>query len=157
MAQTQKHIPKYMCLKANSQFELAQNIDAAFLAAEQATIQDAEQLCYQVFYDQLVDQLHEEYGLYISQLLKLEQVTQKSTLQQAMLDMLQLCGQQFQVQGRESTDKQSFQLAFKLVLERSLLDALDIIMARGLWRFDLQRSLQNIQKQVFMAVDKYCF
>ncbi len=155
MALTKKNTPKYMCLNADSQFELAKNIDDALLAAEQANQLDKSQLCFQVFYDQLIDRLHEEYGVNWSQILNYELVADKSTLLKAMLEMLQVCAGQFQMKMEGKKELKTFQLGFKSVLERSLVDALDIIMARDLWRFDLQRNLQDVQRQAFKAVDVY--
>ena len=155
VAQTEPDQPKYMCLSANTQYELAQGIEAAAKAAQLGESEDLTQTCYQICCQQLLDQLQEEYLLEVPLSLSLAQVKDKKTLQATLLALLPLCAAQWQLQGGSPARLASFQGEFKLVVARSLLDGLDIMSAKDLWRFDIQRNVQQLQKCVFAAVDQY--
>ncbi len=155
LAQTEKDIPKYMRLNAKTQYELAQGIEAALEAAERSDFPGLTQACYQLCWQQAVEQLQEEYHLDIPESLSLIDVNDKQSLQNALLKMVALSGVQWQLQTAQKQPMSQFQVGFKLVLSRSLLDALDLMSAKGLWRFDIQRNVQQLQKRVFSAVDEY--
>ncbi len=156
VAQIDEDTPKYMHLTAKTQYELAQGIDAAAQAA-QLIEQSDSQLCYQICFEQLADQLLEEYQLDVPRLLNISQVNDKTNLQGALLKLVPLSATQWQLQAGESLQLANFQRDFKLLLARCLLDALDIMTAKGIWRFDIQRNVQQIQKRVFVSVDQYTF
>ena len=155
VAQTQKDTPKYMRLCANTQYELAQNIDAAAKAAQLSEEPGLAEACYQLCYQQLMDQLLDEYLLDVASSLKQAQVKDKNTLQAAMLKLLPLCAAQWQLQGGSPAKLASFQAGFKLVVAHSLLDGLDIMSAKDMWRFDIQRNVQQVQEHIFAAVEQY--
>jgi len=155
VAQTEPDQPKYMCLSAKTQYELAQGIEAAAQAAQLSDEADLTQACYQICYEQLLDQLQEEYLLEVPPSLDLAHVKDKKTLQDNLLALLPLCAAQWQLQGGNPAQLTRFQGEYKLVLARSLLDGLDIMSAKDIWRFDIQRNVQQVQKRVFAAVDQY--
>ncbi len=157
LAQTEKDIPKYMRLNAKTLYELGQGIEAALEAAERSDFPGLTQACYQLCWQQAVEQLQEEYQLEIPSSLDLIDVSDKQSLQNALLKMVALSGVQWQLQTAKNQALTQFQSGFKLVLARSLLDALDLMNAKGLWRFDVQRNVQQLQKRVFSAVDEYTF
>ena len=157
MAEADKDLPKYMCLPGKTQFELAQSIDAAMDAAELMNENTQNQACFQICSDQLMDQLQEEYGLDLSKILKNRPVHDKHVLKQDMLSMIEICGAQFKIMKAQRTDLQDFKSSFEGILKRSLQDALDIMISKGIWRFDLQRTLQEIQVRVQDALKQYRF
>jgi len=157
MAEADKDLPKYMCLSGKTQFELAQSIDAAMDAADFMSESSQNQACFQICSDQLVDQLQEEYGLDLSKILKARPVLDKHVLKQDMLSMINICGAQYNLIKTQHTALQDFKVSFEHVLKRSLQDALDIMISKDIWRFDLQRTIQEIQVRVQDAIKQYHF
>lgn len=157
MAEADKDLPKYMCLSGKTQFELAQSIDAAMEAAELMNESSQNQACFQICSDQLRDQLQEEYGLDLSKILKSRPAHDKHVLKQDMLSMIEICGTQYKIMKAQHADLQDFKISFEHILKRSLQDALDIMISKGIWRFDLQRTLQVIQVRVQDAIKQYRF
>ncbi len=157
MAEADKDIPKYMRLTASTQYELAQNIDAAMTEAELFNDGGDSQVCFQICHEQLVDQLQEEYGLNLTEILPNRSFIDKHILKQDMLSMIESCAAQYQLSQGSNSVLHNFQLGFEKIVKRSLQDALDIIKSKGIWRFDLQRSLQEIQTRVINKVKLYHF
>ncbi len=157
MAEADKDIPKYMRLTAKTQYELAQNIDAAMTEAELSNDTGKSQVCFQICHEQLMDQLQEEYGLNLTEILPNRVTIDKHILKQDMLSMIGPCGAQYQLSHGAKGVLQNFQLGFEKIVQRSLQDALDIIKSKGIWRFDLQRSVQEIQTRVINKVKLYHF
>ena len=157
MAEADKDLPKYMCLSGKTRFELAQSIDAAMEAAELMNESTQNQACFEICYDQIVDQLQEEYGLDLTKVLKPRDVFDRHTLKQDILATIGFCGAQYKLVKTHSTDLNDFKRTFENILKRSLQDALDIMISKGIWRFDLQRTLQEIEVRVKDATQQYQF
>ena len=157
MAEADKELPKYMCLAGKTQYELAQSIDAAVEEAEMENDNSQNQACFQICYDQLLYQLQEEYGLDLSKVLKVRVVLDKHVLKQDLLSMMDFCGAQYKLVKTEQAELNTFQFTFEKNLKSSLQDALDIMISKGIWRFDLQRTLQEIQSRVCDAIKQYSF
>lgn len=132
--------PKYMCLQGKTQFEMAQAIDDAFHEAERIVSQQDEQVALQWWYGQLEQQVQEEFELPVSVLPVGEVNTQTQFL--AMSGRLLKC---IYAQKSTAISQSALTVAFKVLLERSLLDAIDMMHAKHIWRFDLQRMLQTLQ------------
>ncbi|MGK0443860.1 MAG: hypothetical protein ACJA1U_000788 [Bermanella sp.] len=130
--------PKYMHLQGKTQYEMAQSIDAAFAAAEESVHEQAEQTALQWWYQQLEILVQEEFNLPDTALPKGEASTQALFLQTST----SLLNQAFAISG---DSQPAMALTIKRVLQRSLLDALDMMRAQQIWRFDLQRTLQTLQ------------
>lgn len=130
--------PKYMHLQGKTQYEMAQSIDAAFAAAEESVHEQAEQTALQWWYQQLEILVQEEFNLPDTALPKGEASTQALFLQTST----SLLNQAFAISG---DSQPAMALTIKRVLQRSLLDALDMMRAQQIWRFDLQRMLQTLQ------------
>jgi hypothetical protein len=130
--------PKYMHLQGKTQYEMAQSIDAAFAAAEESVHEQAEQTALQWWYQQLEILVQEEFNLPDTALPKGEASTQALFLQTST----SLLNQAFAING---DSQPAMALTIKRVLQRSLLDALDMMRAQQIWRFDLQRMLQTLQ------------
>lgn len=132
------HKPKYMQLQGKTQYEMAQSIDAAFAVAEQSVEQQAELAALQWWYQQLELQVQEEFHLADKALPKGDIIHQASFLQackQLIHDALDLPHED---DGARRQTLQTF-------IERSLLDVIDMMQAKHIWRFDLQRMLQTLQ------------
>ena len=142
-----------MQVSGQSLFELAKNIDAAAIAAHVSDGLDQAQSCYQVCVDQVVEQLFDEYHLELSVNTQLQSVKNKESMQLALLKLLPLAARQRQTGKHEGLD--AFKTGYKLLLARGLQDGLDIMTAQDLWRFDIQRNVQQVQKRVFSAVDHF--
>ncbi|MFY0640402.1 MAG: hypothetical protein JXR16_05090 [Bermanella sp.] len=132
--------PKYMHIEGKTQYEMAQSIDAAFAAAEASIDHQSEEVALQWWYQQFELQIQEELNLAESRLPSGNVTSEGTFLQlskmliQRVLDM--------QVDHRH---KISASITINLLLERSLLDAIDMMQAKQIWRFDLQRKLQTLQ------------
>lgn len=157
MAEADKDTPKYMRLTAKTQYELAQKIDAAMTEAELFNDGGKSQVCFHICHEQLIDQLQEEYGLNLTEILPNRVTIDKHILKQDMLSMIGSCGAQYQLIYGSKGGVQNFQQGFEKIVKRSLQDALDIIKSKGIWRFDLQRSVQDIQTRVINKVKLYHF
>ena len=154
MGQTDKQsTPKYMCLKANTQYELGQSIDAALQQAELMVQKDHKQACLHIWLEQLLDALHEEFAIEqnIGAIQSLEE------LQPAVVKLLGPCATFFRATQGEQAHEQAFQMTMTLVLERSFLNALDMMQARGVWRFDIQRAMQDRQGRMLDAIREFTF
>ena len=154
MGQTDKQsTPKYMSLKANTQYELAQSIDAALNQAEQMVQKDHKQVCFHIWLEQLLDALQEDFAL-----------EQESGLVHSMDDLPTLfqkligpCSAYYQATQGEKATLEAFHMLLIMLLERSLLNTLDMMQARGVWRFDIQRAMQDTQGRLIDAVREYRF
>ncbi|NVK39316.1 MAG: hypothetical protein HWE18_15420 [Gammaproteobacteria bacterium] len=132
--------PKYMALEGKTQFEMAQAIDNAFIEAERIVDNQDEQVALQWWYGQLEQQVQEEFELSNSQLPSGDVNTQDQ--------FLAMCEQLFnRIYHLENSlhSHQVIPITFKVLLERSLLDAIDMMHAKNIWRFDLQRMMQTLQ------------
>lgn len=133
-------MPKYMALEGKTQFEMAQAIDDAFNKAEQIATQQDHLVALQWWYGQLEQQVQEEFELSSGVLPAGDVQTQAQFL--VMSERLLKC---IYAQKNTSTSRSVVLAAFKVLLERSLLDAIDMMHAKQIWRFDLQRMLQTLQ------------
>ncbi len=157
VAQTEKDIPKYMRLNTQSQYELGQGIEAALASAERSDLSSQTQACYQLCWQQVLEQLQEEYQLEVPESLSLSNVNDNRSLHTALLKMVVLSGIQWQFKPQQKQSLENFKRDFKSVLARGLLDALDLMNAKGLWYFDIQGDVEQLQKRIFSAVDVYRF
>lgn len=132
--------PKYMHIEGKTQYEMAQSIDAAFAAAEASMHQQSEQVALQWWYQQLELQLQEEFNLSDAQLPKDSVMNQDTFLRLAGLLIEQIVKSQ-----DEQSKKVSTVITINLLVERSLLDTIDMMQAKQIWRFDLQRMMQTLQ------------
>ena len=132
--------PKYMHIEGKTQYEMAQSIDAAFAAAEASMHQQSEQVALQWWYQQFELQAQEEFNLIDAQLPKGGVTNQDTFVRQAGLLVTQI----LKYQGEPST-KVGTNITINLLLERSLLDTIDMMQAKQIWRFDLQRMMQTLQ------------
>jgi hypothetical protein len=132
--------PMYMRLQGKTQFEMAQSIDAAFTAAEQSIYPQSEQTALQWWYQQLETQVQEEFNLPESRLPKGDISTQSTFVQACIVLFSGIVAVNGTLHRTVATH-----VTMTALLERSLLDAIDMMRAQQIWRFDLQRMLQTIQ------------
>ena len=132
--------PKYMHIEGKTQYEMAQSIDAAFAAAEASIHHQSEEVALHWWYQQFELQIQEEFNVPDSCL-----PSGNVTNEQSFLQLYQaLVKRTLQIQG-DPKQKLSAGITINLLLERSLLDAIDMMQAKQIWRFDLQRKLQTLQ------------
>lgn len=141
-----------MQVSGQSLFELAESIDAAAAAAHTNEGFDQAQSCYQVYIDQVLEQLFDELHLVLPANFQLQTVKDKESLQEVLLKLLPITASQWQ--NGKSGGIGTYKTAFKLLVARGLQDGLDIVTAQGMWRFDIQRNVQQVQKRIFSAVDQ---
>lgn len=139
-----KSVPKYLNMQGQSKYELAQSIDSALYAAEQAVAQDQQDACYQIWFDQLADLLQEEFSFPCPVM----SVKNVNTLCAEVEKLLDRCKLQFKLTLAHNASQETFQLAMKALLERAFMDTLDLMQAQDLWRFDLQRKMQSTQERL---------
>ncbi len=132
--------PKYLHIEGKTQYEMAQSIDAAFAAAEASIDQQSEKIALQWWYQQFEVLVQEEFNLPDGWLPSGNVNHQESFLQLAR----QLIAQAVKMQNNH-LQPASTDITINLLLERSLLDAIDMMQAKQVWRFDLQRMLQTLQ------------
>ncbi len=163
MAQNHSHksvnhtLPKYMCLTAKTQFELAQNIDAAMRDAEYSISQNQRLACYQLWMDQILDQFQEEYGIDFSSLLELSEENSIEDLPFKVEQMVRQCGDYYQLKEQNGSTLEDFRLSFRQRLESCFVDTLDMMQAQSIWRFDIQRSMQKIQADLLTSINNFIF
>ena len=143
-----KTVPKYMNMQGQTKFELAQSIDSALHAAEQVAAHEQQGSCYQIWFDQLSDLLQNEF-LFESPVLD---VKSEDALCREAETLIKRCQHQFKL-SLEGASENVFQVSIKALLERGLMDALDLIQAQGIWRFAFQRNMQNTQIRLFDLID----
>jgi len=143
--------PKYMCLEANTQYELAQSIDAALAQAEQMVQKDQTQACVHIWIEQVLDGIQEEFA--VEQAMAEVNAVQK--IAQSLKSLFAPCAAYYQASQGQAGSEEAFRLLLTLNLERSFLNALDMMRARGVWRFDIQRALQNQQRMLLDAARTY--
>lgn len=148
-----KPLPKYMNMEGSTRFEMAQSIDKALEAAEQAMALDQQGTCYQMWSDQLVDQLQDEFAF----VAHMEAVSQGNELCLECESLFERCQLQFKLLMKDKATKVAFQLALKGLIERSLMDAMDLMHAQGIWRFDMQRQMQKTQVRLVELIEKLPF
>lgn len=135
--------PKYMCLKGKTQFEMAAAIDEALAQAENAFARDVEQMALQLWYEPFEQFIQEE--LNISQ--ENMPPAQLNGLSEFITTCVALAPFVHQTMGNEAKISRVLSTLEK-GLKQSLSDTLDLLKARNLWRFDLQRSLQDSQGRI---------
>lgn len=133
--------PKYMCLKGKTQFEMAKAIDEALAQAERECDQNVEQLAYQLWYEQFEQKLQELLNMSQESMPKGE-VNSAQAFQCVCLKLLK------RVDVDNVVKAATLDSEIVSILKHSQLDALDMLKARNLWRFDLQRTMQEIQGNV---------
>lgn len=141
----EKSLPKYMNVQGQTKFELAQSIDSAIYAAEQVVVSDQQRACYQLWCDQLSDLLQSEFEFESPEL----DVKNAQAMCEAVEKLLERCKLQFKLQLVHNASQETFQLAMKALLERGLMDTLDLMQEQGLWHFALQQKLQTTQERLF--------
>jgi len=135
--------PKYMCLKGKTQYEMAQAIDSAAAQAEQAFRQDVQQVALQIWYEQFEQQVLDELNIYQDALPVVSVETEGN--------FIGACGQLWQFTLSYDMPSKGMALGATRVqsmFRQSFMDAVDMLKARGMWRFDLQRYLQKLQGTV---------
>jgi hypothetical protein len=145
--------PKYMCMKANTQFELAQSIDDALAQAEQQVQKDHHQACLHIWIEQLLDGLNEEFSVELD----VSGIQTLDGMQDAILTLLPSCKTFYQATQGEKATLEGFRLILTKVMERCFLNALDMMHARGIWRFDIQRNMQVKQGTFMHAIQETTF
>ena len=148
-----KPLPKYMDMEGLTRYELAQSIDAALHAAEQTLAQGHKGQCFQMWSDQLVDQLQDEFSFVAD----VKSVDQANELCSQMEHLFERCQLQFKLLMRDKATRACFQLALKGVLDRSLMGTIDLMHAQSIWRFDMQRQMQKTQVRLIELVDNQGF
>jgi len=134
--------PRYLHLQGKTQFEIGQSIDAAFAEVEQSIHQQSEQAVRQWWYQNLETQVQEVFNLPESALPKGDILSQASFFQACVA-----LYHAVMVLPREAGSKPSDKVMARL-LDGALSDTIDMMRARKIWRFDLQRSLQVQQGQL---------
>lgn len=158
-ASTQEDLPKYMCPDATTQYELAQSIDAAMANAERAVKSDQEQEALFLWYEQILDGIHETFLLQKS----VKTISNNDAMHDAVHELLPLCWAYYCSTQNDSTvqatnsdaGRAGFRVLMTGVLEHSFINALDILHARNLWRFDIQRNMQQTQGRMVNGVQNY--
>lgn len=149
MGQTDKQsTPKYMCLKANTQYELAQSIDAALQDAELMVQKDHGEACLHIWLEQILDAFNEEFALNQP----VEGIKNLEELQVAVLRLYDTCARFYQASNGESGSIEAFQMLMVLIMERSFVNTMDMMHARDIWRFDIQRAMQDAQGVMVNAI-----
>jgi len=152
----QQNVPKYMRLNANTQFELAQSIDAAMDSAEREVKADQHQEALYIWYEQILDGIYEEFSLQKQP----RTITDTKSIGEVVGELVPLCWAYYQtsmLDGRQETNatkRTTFELVMKRLLESSFVNALDILYARNLWRFDIQRGMQETQKHIIDGIEQ---
>ncbi|GAA6135680.1 hypothetical protein NBRC116188_24700 [Oceaniserpentilla sp. 4NH20-0058] len=129
--------PKYMCLKGKTQFEMAQAIDEALAQAERNCDQNVEQVAYQLWYEQFEQKLQE--------VLNISHESMPTGDVNSAQDFRCFCLKLLKMVDAINVVKVTTDSEVVAILKHSQVDALDMLKARNLWRFDLQRSMQEIQ------------
>ena len=155
-ASAQEDLPKYMCLDATTQYELAQSIDAAMANAERAVKSDQEQEALFLWYEQVLDGIHETFLLQKS----VKSISNNDVMHDVVQELLPLCWAYYcsTKEGfvtHSEADVTGFRMLMTGVLEHSFINALDILHARNLWRFDIQRNMQHTQGRMVNGVQNY--
>lgn len=143
-------VPKYMNMQGQTKFELAQSIDSALYAAEQVVAHDQQGACYQIWFDQLSDLLQSEFSFESPVL----DVKNENSLCAEAEKLSLRCKEQFTLMLSPNAPQAAFQVSMKALLERGFMDALDLIQRQGLWRFALQRNMQNTQERLLGLIDQ---
>lgn len=155
----QPDVPKYMRMEGNTQFELAQSIDAAMEAAENALKTDQEHEALFIWYEQVLDLIQEEFLLQK----RVNYMTSNEGLAACIDELLPLCWAYYQSlqeasvqQLKASKSEAAFKLVMQSLLQRSFINTIDILNARNLWRFDIQRNMQLTQERLLARVEQFC-
>lgn len=152
-------VPKYMCLNGRTQYELAQSIDAAMANAESAVKANQEQEALFLWYEQVLDGIHENFLLQKN----VKSVDNNDILVAVISELLPLCWAYYHSNpdlgpatfSDETSQQFGFQTLMTGLLEHSFMNALDILHARNLWRFDIQRSMQQTQERITKGVQDF--
>lgn len=131
-------LPKYMTLEANTQYELAQSIDEVLARAEKATQLTDEQACLNLWLQQIVDHFQDEFAI------ELDEATFSQdfdVFKNRVAEVITVCRQQETKQGRQDPSAR-----IQSCLEHSYQGVLDLMQIQNLWRFDLQRQMQERQE-----------
>lgn len=146
-------LPKYMSQSGISQYELAKSIDAAMANAEQEVKSSEGQEGLLIWCEQLLGTVQEDFLLHKD----LRAMTSGTDLEAELRSLLPLCWAYYRSTAEQ--DLQASHVEFKSVmtriLELSFINALDILHARNLWRFDIQRSMQQTQDRLLKSVQVY--
>ena len=143
----------YLNLSAPTQFELAQRIDAALQAAENAVTVSQEAQSFQLWLQQFCDLANEEFNSALDAP-QIDGQRIKNQLKSGFLVAIEHLIALNQSKG--SLAQGTFKLAIALLVERSFLDTLDFMHAQGSWRFDIQRSMQDLCKELQTHLDGIC-
>ncbi|EAT12742.1 hypothetical protein HF888_13315 [Bermanella marisrubri] len=141
----QTELPKYMTLDATTQFELAQSIDEVLARAEKATQLSDEQACLNLWLQQIVDHFQDEFAI------ELDEATFSpdfDAFKNRVAEVISTCRQEQSKHGM-----QDVKVRIRACLEHSYQGALDLMQIQNLWRFDLQRQMQERQEALLHEVD----
>ncbi len=149
--------PKYLDLNGMTQYEMAQSIDAAIEAAENSYQQDNMKVALQLVYGQAADQMFEEYGIQVDSESVLGSIQDGPSLLGQLEALIPLCGVRYQLLRGQDAALQDFQQELSQTMDRIVQTALDILHARNLWRFDIERTIRRIKEPFSHAIQQYQF
>ncbi|WP_396588734.1 hypothetical protein [Bermanella sp. R86510] len=144
-----KHnLPKYMNLQASTQFELAQSIDAMLQQAESAVALNTEQSCLVIWLQQLIDHLQDEFLVPLADDMP---ISDRHQFEECVKGLVAQCSQfeeQYPEHNQNDPDGNRFSQRLRACLKVSFQHTLDLMHAQNLWRFDVQRDLQQVQERL---------
>jgi hypothetical protein len=153
-------VPKYMCQTGITQYELAESIDAAMASAEFEVKSNQDQDALSIWCEQVLDEVQEEF----SAQKELGSVTSHKDFESSINGLLPLCWANYcsmcdlsrsETVVNDARRQVEFQRVMTHLLERSFINALDILHAHNIWRFDIQRSMQQTQVCILQSVQYY--
>jgi hypothetical protein len=148
-----KDLPKYMSQSGITQFELAQSIDAAMASAEQEVKSSQGQEGLLIWCEQLLDTVQEDFSLHK----EISVMTNGADLEAELWSLLPVCWAYYSTTSKQclQANQVAFNSVMTRILERSFIDTLDILHARNIWRFDIQRSMQQTQTCLLKSLQVY--
>lgn len=111
---------------------------------------DHHQACLHIWIEQLLDGLNEEFSIEGN----LSGVQSLDEMQVEALKLLSPCKTFYLATQGDQASTEGLRLVLTAVVERSFLNALDMMQARGIWRFDIQRAMQAKQGMFMHAIRK---
>ncbi|MFT6152758.1 MAG: hypothetical protein ACJA0E_000393 [Bermanella sp.] len=146
-------LPKYMSQSGVTQFELAQSIDAAMANAELEVKSSQGQESFIIWCEQLLDSVQEDFSLHKD----LSIMTDGADLEAELRSLLPVCWAYYSSKAEQplQASQAEFSSVMTGILGRSFINTLDILHARNIWRFDLQRSMQQTQTCLLNSLQVY--
>jgi hypothetical protein len=153
-------VPKYMCQTGITQYELAESIDTAMANAEFEVKSNQDQEALIIWCGEVLGEVLEEF----SAQKELAPVLSHKGFEGSIQGLLPLCWANYssicelsRLAPAVGSDRRQidFQLVMTDLLERSFMNTLDILHAHNIWRFDIQRSMQQTQACMLEGVQRY--